>query len=230
MNETVLEELTEALREPVNVVAERRGFAKRRGVPDSVFWLSPADDRLPDHLLPVLIELEGTFTGAAADFEKFAARYSDDDYQYHLEFPVVGAESIDSIRKSVCYDIIGIRTNSLTDANSIGEQRMHGEYQAWFERFLPNFETDVTIQSFKDPTIVIWSVKFTMFSHRYETMIPFIVSDGEVPSDDFLDRLPKPTVPCIVVINGKYDQHEHTTSYHQTAIEFPSQHPIRFDS
>lgn len=230
MNETVLEELIEALRGPVNVVGERRGFAKQRGVPDSVFWLSPADDRLPDHLLPVLIELEGSFTGATTDFEKFAGRYGDPGYQYHLEFPVIGVEGPDPLRKSLCYDIIGIRTNSLANANSIKEQRMHDEYEAWFERFLPAFETDVTIQSFLDPTVVIWSVKFTMFSHQYETMIPFIVSDEEGYSDEFLNRLPKPTVPCVVVVNGKYDQHDHTTLYHQTAIEFPVQHPIRFDS
>lgn len=230
MNEAVLEELIEALRGPVKAVGERRGFEKQRGVPDSVFWLSPADDRLPDYLLPVLIELEGTFTGATADFEKFAARYGDPDYRYHLEFPVIGVERPDPIKKSLCYDTIGIRTNSLTDANSIKEQRMHDECRAWFERFLPAFETDVTVQSFLDPTVLVWSVKFKMFSHRYETMIPFIVSDGEEYSDEFLNRLPKPTVPCVVVINGKYDQHEHTSLYHQTAIEFPAKHPIRFDN
>lgn len=226
----MLEELTDALRSPVNVVGERRGFAKQRGVPDSVFWLSPADNRLPNHLLPVLIELEGSFAGATTDFEKFAARYGDPDYQYHLEFPVIGVENPDPITRSLCYDIIGIRTNSLTDANSIEEQRMHEESQAWFDRFMSAFETDVTVQSFLDPTVVIWSVKFTMFSHRYETMVPFILSDENGYSDEFLARLPKPTVPCVVVINGKYDQHEHATSYYKTAIEFPSLHPIRFDS
>lgn len=225
----VLEELTEALRGPVKVVDERRGFAKQRGVPDSVFWLSPADNRLPDYLLPVLIELEGTFTGAATDFEKFSARYGDPNYQYHLEFPVVGVENPDPISKLLEYDIIGIRANSLTDSNSVGEQRMHDEYQAWFKRFLSAFETNVTVQSVLDPTVVMWSIKFTMFSHEYETRIPFIVSNRDEYSDEFLNRLPKPTVPCVVVINGKHDQYDHTTSYHQTTIEFPVQHSIQFD-
>lgn len=107
---------------------------------------------------------------------------------------------------------------------------MYDECREWFKKFLPAFETDVTVQSFLDPTVVIWSVKFTMFSHRYETMVPFIVSDGDGYSDEFLNRLPKPTVPCVVVVNGKYDQHEHTILYHQTAIEFPIHHPIWFDN
>lgn len=230
MTETVLEEVTEALRGPIEVVAERRGFAKRRGVPDSVFWLSPADERFPDHLLPVLIELEGSFTGATTDFEKFAARYGDPDYQYHLDFPVIGLESPDPIRRSLTYDIIGIRANSLTDFNSIEEQQMHDEYQVWFERFLPAFETDAIIQSFLSPTVVIWSVKFTMFSHQYETIIPFIIDNNDGYSGEFLNRLSTPTVPCVVVINEKYDPHEHTTLHYRTAIEFPTRHPIRFDT
>jgi hypothetical protein len=46
VGENLLVEVEECLEGSVEVVEDRRGFGKDRGVPDSVFWLRPSDDRI----------------------------------------------------------------------------------------------------------------------------------------------------------------------------------------
>lgn len=225
-----IDDVVAAFEAGVEYRGERRGFEKQRGVPDSVFWLRPADDRLNCQPLPVLIELEGTFAGAASDFEKFAARHDDTEYQYHLEWPVVGATSRNLIVKSIRYEIIGIRANQLGSHHSISERVMHEQFASWFNRFVPKFETSATVRDHLSPPIVDWSVAFTMFGHRYEVQVPFFIGDGSEVDSDILRHVSTPTIPTVVVVNGKHDQRDTTTAYHDTAVEFPSIHPIRFQS
>jgi hypothetical protein len=225
-----IDDVVAACEAGVEYRGEQRGFDKQRGVPDSVFWLRPADDRLTCQLFPVLVELEGTFAGAAPDFEKFAARRDDPDYQYHLEWPVVGATSRDRIVDSMRYEIIGIRANQLAGHHSISERVMHEELAAWFDRFAPKFETSATVRDHLSPPIVEWSVAFTMFGHHYEVQVPFFIGDGTEVDSDILRYVSTPTIPSVVVVNGKHDQREKAIVYHDTAIEFPSIHPIRFHS
>lgn len=228
MTDTPVDDVVSACQGPVEFHAERRGFDKRRGVPDSVFWLRPADGRLTCRPLPVLIELEGSFAGAAPDFEKFAARHQDSDYQYHIEWPVIGATGREYVVESMKYEIIGIRANQLSDEQSISERVMHEEFANWFERFSPHFETDATVREHLSPPIVEWSVEFTMFGHRYEIQVPIFIGEGADVDDGVLARAPNQTVPCVVVVNGKHDQREKVSAHYDTAVEFPSIHPIRF--
>lgn len=228
MSDVGLHNAIAALRGPVSIRGERRGFAKRRGVPDSVFWVKPADDRIHCHPIPILIELEASFNGARADFRKFAKRHNDPKYQYTLEFPILGINSRDRIFRGVRYEVIGIRTNMLSDKNEISEQEMHRGLEAWFDRFTSSFDVELNVRDYLNPPIIEWELEFTMFGHDFSTEVPFIVGDGSDITKDVLRRLSPPTIPGIVVVNGKTDSRVDITYSHRTAIEFPTIHPIRF--
>lgn len=228
MSDIHLHDAIAALSGPVSIRGERRGFAKRRGVPDSVFWVKPSDDRFHCHPLPILVELEGSFNGARADFKKFASRHNDAKYQYTLEFPVLGVNSRDRIFRPIQYEVIGIRANMLSNKNSISEQEMHRGLGTWFERFTSSFDVDLTVRDYLNPSIIEWELQFTMFGHDFSTEVPFIVGDDHAITEDVLRRVSPPTIPGVVVVNGKTDSRVHSIYSHQTAIEFPTIHPIRF--
>lgn len=228
MNELSISDVVAALSEPLAVSGERRGFDKARGVPDSVFWLSPSHSAFSCRPLPVLVELEGSFAGAADDFAKFARRHGDPGYQYHLEVPIVGLADVEPIFAPIKYEVIGIRANTLTGQPSVEEEMMHEEIQRWFDRFVSAFETGITIREHLSPTIIRWELEFTMFGYDFETHVPFILDRDEPLDDDFLRQVNFPTVPGIVVVNNKFDARETATYRHTTAIEFPSIPEIRF--
>ena len=228
MSDVSLHDAIAALSGPVSTRGERRGFAKRRGVPDSVFWVKPSDNRFHCHPLPILVELEGSFNGARADFRKFASRHNDPKYQYTLEFPILGVNSRDRIFRSVRYEVIGIRANMLSDKNSISEQEMHRGLDAWFNRFTSSFDVNLNVRDYLNPPIIEWELQFTMFGHDFSTEVPFIVGNGPAITEDLLRRLSPPTIPGVVVVNGKTDSRVESIYSHRTAIDFPTVHPIRF--
>jgi len=218
-----------ALEGPVSVVPERRGFERRRGVPDSVFWLTPADDRFTCKPLPILVELEGTFANAVDDFAKFAERYDDEnEYQYSVQAPVIGDHDTERRLKQMQYDIIGIRANLLTADDEIKEREMHEELKSWFERFHAKIHTEASVRRYSPQTIIDWSIKFSIFRHRFETVVPFILAGPQSVSEVTISRLSTPTIPGVVVVNNKYDSRDHTELRYKTAVEFPTLHPIRF--
>lgn len=228
MSKVSCQEVAAALEGPVSITAERRGFETRRGVPDSVFWLAPASERIECRPLPVLVELEGSFGGAADDFEKFASRYDDEEFQYHLEWPVVGTTGRESIQRRARYDIIGIRANQVAAARSISEREMHQAFSSWFDKFQSAFEVTTRIRRHGSTEIVWWEIEYVMFGHRVETGVPFVVTAGEEIEEVLEHRIPSSTVPGVVVVNGKYDGRSATTAHHRTTIELPPIRPIRF--
>ncbi|WP_226483086.1 hypothetical protein [Natrinema amylolyticum] len=228
VREAVVSEIKSVLEGPVSIDCERRGFERRRGVPDSVFWVKPADDRFEYRLLPILVELEGTFANALDDFSKFANRYDDTDYQYSVEAPVIGDSAPDRCLKRMKYDVIGIRANSITDDHDIKEEKMHDALSSWFDRFKANIQTRVSVIRHLPQKVIEWHLSFTMFGHNFETVVPFIFSERESVSDETIERLTVPSLPGIVVVNNKYDSRDHTELQHKTAIEFSAIHPIRF--
>lgn len=228
MNEDSISEVVAALNEPPTVAGERRGFGKARGVPDSVFWLSPSHSAFSCRPLPVLVELEGSFNGAADDFAKFAQRHQDPEYQYYLEVPIVGLANVEPVQVPIKYEVIGIRANTLTGQPAVEEETMHEAIQQWFERFISNFESRVTVRDHLSPTIIRWELEFTMFGHNFQTQVPFVVGHDEPLAEDFLRQVNLPTVPGVVVINSKFDARESTAYRHTTGIEFPSIPEIRF--
>lgn len=221
-------EVAAALEGAVSVTAERRGFETRRGVPDSVFWLAPSSDRIECRPLPVLVELEGSFGGAADDFEKFANRYSDEEFQYHLEWPVIGATGRESIERRTKYDVIGIRASQVATSRDVSEREMHQAFSNWFDKFQSGFEVSTQIRHYGSTEVVRWNIEYVMFGHRFKTAVPFVVTVGEEIEKVLKHRVPPPTVPGVVVVNGKYDGRSATTNYHRTQIELPPIRPIRF--
>lgn len=224
----VLAAVTTALEGPVSVVPERRGFDRRRGVPDSVFWLTPGDERFTCKPLPILVELEGTFANALDDFTKFADRYDNSEYQYSVQAPVIGDTGLERHLEQMQYDIIGIRANLLSGDDEIDEARMHAEFTSWFERFQSNIHTQVSVRRYLPQPVVEWGITFTMFGHKFETVIPFVLVGTEPVKPETVTRLTTPTLPGIVVVNNKYDSRDQTELQHDTALEFPTLHPIRF--
>ncbi len=214
---------------PIEVVEDRRGFGKDRGVPDSVFWLRPSDDRFTGRPLPLLVELEGSFGGAMDDFAKFADRYGDPGYQYCIQWPIIGDVGREPLVLPIQYEIIGIRANQLTNDRDISERHMHSAFKDWFERFLPRFETTATIREFLDVPYIEWHVEFPFFGHTFECTLPVIITGGGELVDGVVERMASPTLPCVVVVNGKYDQRTTTTIVHETAIEFPVINPLMYE-
>lgn len=228
VGEKLLIELEECLEGSVEVVEDRRGFGKDRGVPDSVFWLRPSDDRVNGRLLPFLVELEGSFGGAKEDFAKFARRYGDPGYQYCVQWPVIGTVGRDPLSLPIQYEIIGIRANQLTSDREISERQMHAAFEDWFDRFLSRFETTATIREFLEIPFIEWHIEFSMFGHRFECSVPVLINRGEELVDEEIKRMVSPTLPCVVVVNGKYDGRSTDTDVHNTTIEFLTSNPIKF--
>lgn len=224
----LLTAVVKILEGPLEVVRDRRGFGKRRGVPDSVFWLRPSDNRFTKQPLPILIELEGTLSNAMDDFAKFASRYMEPEYQYSIQWPVIGDKGREPLWLPVQYEIIGVRANQLTSQRNISERAMQSKFEAWFDRFLDQFETEATVRKFLDITFIEWRVAFTMFGHEFESQVPVIINCDRNIIDDIIERMVLPRLPCIVVVNGKYDKRSTTTTVQDTAVEFPTINPILF--
>lgn len=229
MNEELLTTVVRSLEGPIEVVEDRRGFGRERGVPDSVFWLRPSDERFTGWILPVLVELEGTLANAMDDFAKFASRYGEPGLQYSIQWPVIGDESRGPLWLPVQYEIIGIRANQLRGQNELSERTMQSALEEWFDKFLSRFETKATIREFLNIPFVEWRVAFTMFGHEFESQVPVIVNRcGELVDDDVVEQIVSPRLPCVVVVNGKYDERATTSAVHDTAVEFPTINPILF--
>jgi hypothetical protein len=221
VTESTIDEILDRLDDGVRVTPDRRGFRSKRGVPDSVFWLSPPDDDIPSKLLPILLELEGTFAGASDDFEKFAARADDEQYQYHLEWPTFDVVRQSPIKREIKYDVIGIRAAQLAQQWSVSEGKMHEAFQQWCNRFQSEFSISITDRQYGDTVVLSWSLDITLFGHDISTYIPFILHPGSNVTSVVENRLNPPTIPSVVVINDKYDDPDATVYHHSTEIQFP---------
>ena len=220
MNESDINAIVDDFPTEVEVTSDRRGFGKQRGVPDSVFWLSPATDDIPSKLLPILVELEGSFNGAADDFTKFADRADDEEYQYYLQWPIFDIVEQAPISRGIEYDVIGIRATQLTQQWSIEEQDMHEAFNDWCKKFKSKFKTTTTVLEVGDTAVLKWNIEITMFGHKYSIYIPFILDPGSNLETVLNKRLDTPKIPSVVVVNQKYDNREGTSYYHDTQIRF----------
>lgn len=214
---------------PIEVTKERRAFGNRRGVPDAVIWLSPGHSAFPDRTLPVLVELEGTFGGADADFEKFAQRHNDSKYQYRLEWPAA-AEELPPVFRTCKYDIAGIPARRLGSGYSVEEREMFALIADWFEDFTSTFDRTVTARQYGDTTVLYWDLEFRMYGHRFQTTVPYFVNVGNDLQSTIERYISPPTVPSAVVINDEYGPNDAKVAYHETKIEFPALRAIRFRS
>ncbi|WP_138007110.1 hypothetical protein [Halalkalirubrum salinum] len=208
---------------------ERRAFGTRRGVPDAVVWLSPNHPAFPDRILPVLIELESTFGAAADDFKKFAHRYSDNTYQYHIQWPAA-AENLDPFCRTSEYDIAGIPARRLGKGSAVKEREMYSIIVDWFDQYSPTFEHTVYQRQYDDTTVLNWELSFRMFGHRFQSIVPFFIDIGHDLEMVIEQYIPPPVVPSVVIINDEYGYRDTTTSYHDTMIEFPPIRSIRFNN
>ena len=228
VNESTLDEIVDSLDDGVCITSDRRGFGKKRGVPDSVFWLSPPHNDIPSRLLPILVELEGTFTGAYDDFAKFAARADDDQYQYHLVWPMLDAVGQSPIRRDVEYDVVGIRASQLAQQRSVSEGEMHDAFQRWCGRFQPEFSVSATDRQYGDTVVLEWKIEITLFGHKVSTSVPFILNPGSNVTSVVETRLNVPKIPSVVVVNNKYDDRDTATYHHSTQVRFPSIIPSKY--
>lgn len=228
MSDLETELVTEALRNAsIDVHTERRAFGNRRGVPDFVAWLSPDHPAFPSRTLPILIELEGTFGGAAPDFEKFALRYLDRKYKHHLDWPAA-AEGIPPMRRTCTYDIAGIPARRLGEGYSVTERTFYDCLDDWFTEFTSFFERNVRVREYADTTVVNWELQFTMYGHEFEARVPYFVDIGSDLKNSIDSYISPPTIPSAVIINDEIGSKTSTTSHHQTIIEFPALRAIRF--
>lgn len=228
MSESTIDEIVDRLDDGVRVTPDRRGFGKRRGVPDSVFWLSPPNDDIPSKLLPILVELEGTFVGASDDFEKFAARANDEQYQYHLEWPIFDVVGQSPIKREIKYDVIGIRATQLAQQWSVSECKMHEAFQQWCNRFQSEFSVSITDRQYGDTVVLNWNLDITLFGHNISTCIPFILHPGSNVTSVVENRLNPPTIPSIVVVNDKYGDRDAAVYHHNTQVQFPVVIPSKY--
>lgn len=211
----------------IETTEERRAFGSRRGVPDTVVWLSPEHTAFPDRILPVLIELESTFGGAADDFKKFAQRYDDSEYQYHIQWPAT-SEDLDPLHRTSEYDIVGIPARRLGKGPAIKEREMYSTIVDWFEEFSPTFNQAVHKRKYGDTTVLNWELSFRMFGHEFQTVVPFFLRTGRNMKATIEQYIPPPVLPSVVIINDEYGPKVNTTSYHNTMIEFPTIRAVRF--
>lgn len=211
----------------IAVDAERRGYETRRGVPDSVVWLSPDHQAFSDRLVPVLVELEGTFAAAARDFVEFSNRYSDPDHQYHVNWPAA-AENLPPREMAAQYDMIGISAKRLAGTREIEEEAMHEAIEGWFESFIDSFKISVRDRSYGETEILYWKLRFPMFGHRFETEVPIFVTIGD-NLEAVLDRyIATMSLPSVVVVNDLLGGRKETTADHATMVEFDPLRSIRF--
>lgn len=213
----------------IATTAERRAFGTRRGVPDAVVWLSPNHTAFPKRILPVLIELESTFGAASDDFEKFAHRYRDSEYQYHIQWPAA-SEDLDPLCRTSKYDIAGIPARRLGQGSAVKEREMYSIIVDWFDEFAPYFSQNVNKRQYSDTIVLNWELSFRMFGHEFQTVVPFFINIGRDLRRTIEQYIPPPILPSVVVINDEYGPKVSTTSYHDTIIEFPPIRPIRFDN
>lgn len=211
----------------VATTAERRGFGTRRGVPDTVVWLSPDHTAFPNHILPVLIELESTFSAAANDFEKFARRYNDTNYRYDIQWPVI-SEKIDSFRRICKYDIAGIPARRLGRGPAVEEREMYAIIRDWFDEFILSFDNSVSVRQYGDTTVLNWELSFRMYGHKFQTVVPFFFDVGNDINKTIEQYIPPSVLPSVVIINDEYGSKTATISYYKTMIKFPMIRPIRF--
>jgi len=230
-DDSVVDSVREALEGGVEVAPERRGFGKVRGVPDSVFWVRPDDNRFESvrRMLPILVELEGTFLNGLDDFEKFASRYDDKgEHQYCVKAPIIGESEVEGCMKKMRYEIIGIRANQIADDAEIIEKVMHDKFSSWFERLEGKIDTGTSVGYYDSQTVVEWEVTIRMFGYEFETSFPFIISGSDSVSSDAIQSLRTPTLPSVVVVNNKYCSRDHAEIALDTGIEFTLLHPTRF--
>jgi len=211
----------------IEFTEERRAFGNRRGVPDVVVWLSPDHDAFPDRILPVLIELEGSFSGAASDFEQFGQRYEDSDYQYYLQWPA-GSENVNRFTRNTKYDIAGVPARRLGHGPKLKEREMYSIIVDWFEEFTPTFDWTVSERQYEDTIVLNWELEFRMYGHEFYTSVPYFIKVGNNLQTIIKRYISPPIVPSVVVINNEYGSNKDTISYHNTMIEFPPLRKIRF--
>lgn len=192
-----------------------------------VAWLSPDHSGFPDLTLPVLLELEGSFAGAATDFEQFGQRYSHTDYQYHIEWPTA-ADDISRMWRTCTYDIAGIPARRLGEGYSVSERTMYTILKEWFDEFRSTFERRTRVREYGQATAVIWEFEFSMYGHEFRTEVPYFTEVGDDFKYTLSSYLSPPTIPCAVIINGEFGSNVSSISHHSTAIEFPVLRSVRF--
>lgn len=228
MNDLDVKDVTGALRDAsIDVKTDRRAFGNRRGVPDFVAWLSPKHSAFPDRVLPVLVELEGSFGAAAADFQKFARRYNDPKYKHNLDWPTA-AEGISPIRRTCKYDIAGIPARRLGRGYSVNERTFYECMDEWFNEFKQYFDRSIRVREYGDTTVINWDLQFTMYGHDFGARVPLFVEVGDDLTETIESYISSPTIPSAVIINDEVGPNTSTTSYHSTMIEFPELRAIRF--
>lgn len=203
----------------VNLTSTPRGFAKERGVPDSVIWVEPTAFSA-HRMFPILVELEGRLFNVD-DFEKFARRTSEDEpYQHHLN--LVSLERIrDPIELSLTYDVgsVGHRLLSTSSGPGLEEGEFHDALRDWAEEHESTFHTSARITVLHGTRIVWWKLSFAMYGHHFETEIPFVVDLG----DQFSKLMPlyasRMVIPAIAVTTDE-DSHKKKQSQYSTSVHF----------
>lgn len=226
---------------------QRRGRDPKPGRPDSVIWLRPKD--LPvRQLIPLLVELEGAgnYHASKADVKQFAARHSpqnrpaNDDFQYHLDIPILDWEftrSLDepglpdketsaSMTIPVNYDVFAIPAASVTGEQHTTDAKLHRALReifgdAWRQRTTPpGISTDAHIRNIRGTEIVYWNVHWSLpNAHQGTVSYPFIVTTGPDIETVLRSEINPITLPMMAVINGSPSAREETCTY-ETGIYF----------
>lgn len=196
---------------------ERRGYGNRRGVPDSVIWLGAKNTPFR-RLVPILIELEGNFNNAIDDFEKFSHR-EDKDYPNHVRWPIIGIEEPASINLPLRYDIRSITSLTATAQRHAKEADLHRTVQQWVRNCDDYINTSAFIRRYENTGVIWWQLDITLIGgHKYKVKTPIIFDPGENLQEIIESRFNYPTLPSLVVVNGRASGHR--IEQYNTQVKF----------
>lgn len=106
---------------------------------------------------------------------------------------------------------------------------MHSAFSDWFDYFAPDFQTTTNVRRYSEMTVVVYHLNFTIFGHDVSPSVPFIVESSDNVTRVLERRITAPTIPGVVVVNGKYDSRDRDTYHHETTIEDPPIRPVPFE-
>ncbi len=231
----------------VIVEPERRGRDPLPGRPDSVLWLRPSGLAVP-RLVPLLVELEGSgnYHAGKKDVEAFAERHDPahrsrrDEFQYHLNFPILDrpwtktveddnhfTETAAPITTVVEYEMFALPSSTVTGEPRTCDGSLHQAIQQSFQKprqrqeTPPGFASDARIQTVGRTEIVFWTVEWRLpGGNSGAVSVPFIVKAGSHLEAVLREDLDPVSVPMAAVIDGA-PRARSDTLHHETGVRFP---------
>lgn len=205
---------------------ERRAFGPRRGVPDALIWIHPAETTV-SRCLPLLFELEtfGNHYAGRDDPEKFATRCNNEEHQYHLRWPVVGELPVSRIEVTVEYELRTVSSTEVTGQFETSESNFYNAVEDWSDILKRSISPEVQQRVYNDTRVVIWRSDIRTFGgYEFEIKIPFFVEIGDNIERLVRTRFDPVSIPVLITVDGRPPEYEETLRL-DTVVELRSVSP-----